>query len=203
MEDIRMWRALSMGTLFCVCLGNASMAEDACISIPNGIMCGQLVPNPGLVIRPSSSPLPDKDDRRETAPPQRFEDDPDRRREMRRDERLDGRRGEQIDERRVDKHVRPGEGRPYERERRRTERPKPRDMETSSKRKRKFEGRDRYSPHYQAPDERQFRDMKRRIDRNRDGQFEDRYGESPRIYKRRVERNRLPYDERRYDRRWD
>jgi hypothetical protein len=69
-----MWRAVMVGTLSCVCMMRAAGAEDACVSIPNGIICGQIVPNPDLVIKP---PPPPQEDRRDKMPPgNRLEDSP-------------------------------------------------------------------------------------------------------------------------------
>jgi hypothetical protein len=207
-----MWRAVFVGVLFYVCGVNAAVAEDVCVSIPNGIMCGPVVPNPGVAIRPPPSPsqFPTQDERSDVRPDQRSEDHRDHRRGERRDGQREKRRDGQIDGRRFDYRFRRGEGPRYDSELRRERiddrQHNPRYREGSFEREQRFDGGDRYRQRFQGPDERRFvsrRDIERRGQRDGGRQFEDRYRYGHRTFQRRFERPVPRHDGRYHDRSWD
>jgi hypothetical protein len=204
-----MWRAVLIGGLLCVGPMNASVAEDVCVSVPNGIMCGPIVPNPGVAIRPSAPPsqLPASDERSDVRPDSGSQDRHDQRREMQRDNQREGRRGEPNYGRRLYSHrsYRPSSVRePLHdsiHERRYTRRGKGGSFEHEGM----VGDRDRHHHRFQSPDERRFDNGRDSEQRGRRGerQLDDRYRYAHRTYERRFERPVPRHNRRYYDRRWD
>lgn len=207
-----MRRAILAGifSLSSSCWSSAVVAEDVCISIPNGIMCGPIVPNPGVAIRSSSSQPADQGDRPDVRSGQRSVDYPDQRNGVHRDVPADERRGERIDRRRSDYRFQSGERSRYERELRRERiderRYDFRDRKGRIESERRFDGRDPYRQRVQESHERRFDDhrrMQRRFQRNDGREFEDRHRYGHRVDRQRLQRQAPIYDERYYDRRRD
>lgn len=187
-----------------VCVINSSVAEDVCVSIPNGIMCGPIVPNPGVAIRPSVPPsqLPASDERSDLRPDSRSHD---QRRETRPENQREGHRSEPNYGRRLYRSYRPSYVRgPLHEiidERRYTRRGKRRSLELEGM----VGGRDRQHHRFQLQDERRFENRRDIEHRGRRGerQVDDWYRYGHRTYERRVERP-VPRDNTRYyNRRWD
>src|SRR4051794_35610981 len=199
-----MWRAAFIAGLSCLFLIDASLAEDVCISIPNGIMCGPTVENPGIVIRatPVSPPsqFPNSDERAAKPSGPRSADQYEEKGNSPRDELREGRRGERNEEPPFDYRSRRGDEPRFERGLRREgldeRRYNPRDRERGFGRERSLEDGDKYRRHTQNSDERRFgnrRYLEPRDERRGEPQFRGRYREYERNFERQGPRRQGRY----------